>query len=279
MNIEDFSSLKAFKVSVDENSVAEISLNRPDAVNSMNGDFWQELPAIVQTLDEQSTARVIILSSVGKHFTAGMDLSVLSNLGSDPEVEPARAAEKLRRWILGLQDTFTALEKARMPVIAATQGACIGGGVDMICATDMRFCTSNAYFNIKETELGITADVGTLQRIQHVMPSGLARELAYSSRNLSADEAAACGFVNKVYADQEQMLEAVRALATDIARHSPLAVHGTKAMLNYSREHSIEDSLNHMATWQAGMMKTPDIDEAMSAMSEKRTPKFANLLP
>jgi enoyl-CoA hydratase len=279
MNIEDFSSLKAFKVSVDENSVAEISLNRPDAVNSMNGDFWQELPAIVQTLDEQSTARVIILSSVGKHFTAGMDLSVLSNLGSDPEVEPARAAEKLRRWILGLQDTFTALEKARMPVIAATQGACIGGGVDMICATDMRFCTSNAYFNIKETELGITADVGTLQRIQHVMPSGLARELAYSSRNLSADEAAACGFVNKVYADQEQMLEAVRALATDIARHSPLAVHGTKAMLNYSREHSIEDSLNHMATWQAGMMKTPDIDEAMSAMAEKRTPKFANLLP
>ncbi len=279
MNIEDFSSLKAFQVSVDENSVAEISLNRPDAVNSMNGDFWQELPAIVQTLDEQSTARVIILSSVGKHFTAGMDLSVLSNLGSDPEVEPARAAEKLRRWILGLQDTFTALEKARMPVIAATQGACIGGGVDMICATDMRFCTSNAYFNIKETELGITADVGTLQRIQHVMPSGLARELAYSSRNLGADEAAACGFVNKVYTDQEQMLEAVRALATDIARHSPLAVHGTKAMLNYSREHSIEDSLNHMATWQAGMMKTPDIDEAMSAMSEKRAPKFANLLP
>jgi enoyl-CoA hydratase len=279
MNIEDFSSLKAFKVSVDENSVAEISLNRPDAINSMNGDFWQELPAIVQTLDEQSTARVIILSSVGKHFTAGMDLSVLSNLGSDPKVEPARAAEKLRRWILGLQDTFTALEKARMPVIAATHGACIGGGVDMICATDMRFCTSNAYFNIKETELGITADVGTLQRIQHVMPSGLARELAYSSRNLGADEAAACGFVNKVYTDQEQMLEAVRALATDIARHSPLAVHGTKAMLNYSREHSIEDSLNHMATWQAGMMKTPDIDEAMSAMSEKRAPKFANLLP
>jgi enoyl-CoA hydratase len=279
MNIEGFSSLKAFKVSVDENCVAEISLNRPDAINSMNGDFWQELPAIVQTLDEQSTARVIILSSVGKHFTAGMDLSVLSNLGSDPKVEPARAAEKLRRWILGLQDTFTALEKARMPVIAATQGACIGGGVDMICATDMRFCTSNAYFNIKETELGITADVGTLQRIQHVMPSGLARELAYSSRNLGADEAAACGFVNKVYTDQEQMLEAVRALATDIARHSPLAVHGTKAMLNYSREHSIEDSLNHMATWQAGMMKTPDIDEAMSAMSEKRAPKFANLLP
>ena len=119
-----------------------------------------------------------------------------------------------------------------MPVIAAIQGACIGGGVDMICAADMRFCTANAFFNIKETELGITADVGTLQRIQHVMPSGLARELAYSSRNLGADEALTSGFVNKVYADQDEMLKAVRALASDIAKHSPLAVHGTKEMLN-----------------------------------------------
>jgi enoyl-CoA hydratase len=149
----------------------------------------------------------------------------------------------------------------------------------MICATDVRFCTSNAYFNIKETALGITADVGTLQRIQHVMPSGLARELAYSSRNLGAEEALACGFINKVYADQEQMLEAVRALATEIASHSPMAVHGTKAMLNYSRDHSVEDSLNHMATWQSGMLQAPDVQEAMQANREKRAPKFDNLLP
>jgi enoyl-CoA hydratase len=166
-----------------------------------------------------------------------------------------------------------------MPVISAIQGACIGGGVDMICATDMRFCTSNAYFNIKETALGITADVGTLQRIQHVMPSGLARELAYSSRNMDALEAQSCGFVNKVYADQEEMLTAVRALATDIASHSPLAVHGTKTMLNYSRDHSVQDSLNHMATWQAGMLQATDTREAMHANKEKRDPKFDNLLP
>ncbi|MDG1312123.1 MAG: crotonase/enoyl-CoA hydratase family protein [Porticoccaceae bacterium] len=279
MKITDFPQLHAFKVDIDYNHVAEISLNRPEAINSMNSDFWAELPAIIEALEREAAARVIILSSQGQHFTAGMDLSVFDNLGRSNSDEPARAAEKSRRWILELQDTFTALENTRMPVISAIQGACIGGGVDMICATDMRFCTSNAYFNIKETALGITADVGTLQRIQNVMPSGLARELAYSSRNLGAEEALAFGFVNKVYCDQEEMLGAVRSLAAEIAAHSPMAVHGTKEMLNYSRDHSVQDSLNHMATWQSGMLQTHDIHEAMQANSEKRTPKFGNLLP
>lgn len=279
MNLDDFSKLKAFTVSIDDNHVVEICLNRPEAINSMNTDFWNELPAIIDALDREAVARVIILTSKGKHFTAGMDLEVLSNMGGNPDNEPARRAEQTRRWILSLQETFTQLEAARMPIIAAIQGACIGGGVDMVCATDMRFCTANAYFNIKETELGITADVGTLQRIQHVMPSGLARELAYSSRNLGAEEALACGFVNKVYETQEEMLVAVRALATDIARHSPMAVHGTKKMLNFSRDHSVQDSLNYMATWQSGMLQVPDVQEAMQAGAEKRTPKFENLLP
>lgn len=279
MKLDDFPKLKAFTVSIDENHVVEICLDRSEAFNSMNSDFWDELPAIVDALDRQAAARVVILSSKGKHFTAGMDLEVLSNLGGNPGDEPARRAEQARRWILSLQDTFTQLETARMPIISAIQGACIGGGVDMICATDMRFCTANALFNIKETELGITADVGTLQRIQHVMPSGLARELAYSSRNLGAAEALSCGFVNKVYDTQEEMLTAVRALATAIARHSPMAVHGTKEMLNYSRDHSVQDSLNHMATWQSGMLQAPDVREAMQAGAEKRAPKYDNLLP
>ena len=274
-----FDRLKAFTVTIDENHVAEICLRRPEALNSMNADFWHELPEIIDALDRQGSARVIILCSSGKHFTAGMDLSVLSSMGGNPEQEPARQAEKLRRWILSLQDTFTKLEMARMPVISAVQGACIGGGVDMVCATDMRFCTSNAYFNVKETELGITADVGTLQRIESVMPAGLARELCFSSRNMGAEEARACGFINKVYDNHNEMLEGVRALATSIARHSPMAVHGTKAMLNYSRDHSVQDSLNHMATWQSGMFKAPDVKEAMRAGAEKRTPKFDNLLP
>lgn len=279
MTAADFGRLKAFTVTIDENHVAEICLRRPEALNSMNADFWHELPEIIDALDRQGSARVIILCSSGKHFTAGMDLSVLSSMGGNPEQEPARQAEKLRRWILSLQDTFTKLEMARMPVISAVQGACIGGGVDMVCATDMRFCTSNAYFNVKETELGITADVGTLQRIESVMPAGLARELCFSSRNMGAEEARACGFINKVYDNHNEMLEGVRALATSIARHSPMAVHGTKAMLNYSRDHSVQDSLNHMATWQSGMFKAPDVKEAMQAGAEKRTPKFDNLLP
>lgn len=279
MKIKDFANLKAFTVTVDQNCVAEVCLNRPDSLNSMNSDFWNELPAIVDALDSEGAARVIILSSAGKHFTAGMDLSILSDLEQDNSIEPARAAEKSRRWILSLQRAFTALEMARMPVISVIQGACIGGGVDMICATDMRFCTANAFFNIKETSLGITADVGTLQRIQHVMPSGLARELAYSSRNLEAAEAQTCGFVNKVFKDHQEMLTAVRQLATDIAKHSPMAVHGTKAMLNYSRDHSVEDSLNHMATWQSGMLQASDVNEALRANAEKRNPAFGNLLP
>ena len=279
MDIDDFSDLKAFQVTIDDHQIADVKLNRPSAINAMNSDFWRELPAIIDALDNMGSVRVIILSASGKHFTAGMDLQVFESMATENNIEPARAAEKQRRWILALQDVFTSLETARMPIISAVQGACIGGGVDMICATDIRLCTSNAFFNIKETELGITADVGTLQRILHVMPSGLARELAYTSRNLGADEALRCGFVNTVYDSQDEMLSAAHQLARNIAKHSPMAVNGVKEMLNFSRDHSVADSLNHMATWQGGMLQNQDTVEAMSAAKENRTPTFDDLLP
>ena len=279
MHIDEFSDLKSFQVTIDDYEIAEVRLNRPTAINAMNTDFWRELPAIINTLDNLGSVRVVILSASGKHFTAGMDLQVFEGMTIEDNIEPARAAEKQRRWIMALQDVFSALEKARMPVISAIQGACIGGGVDMICATDIRLCTSNAFFNIKETELGITADIGTLQRILHVMPSGLARELAYTSRNLAADEALKCGFVNHVYDSQEEMLNAAHQLARSIAKHSPMAINGVKEMLNYSRDHSVADSLNHMATWQGGMLQNQDILEAMTAAKEKRAPSFDDLLP
>ena len=279
MNNVDFSDLKAFEVFIDDHQIAEVSLSRPTAINAMNTDFWNELPAIVNRLDNMGSVRVIILSAKGKHFTAGMDLQVFEGMTAGNDLEPARAAEKQRRWIMALQDVFTALEKARMPVISAIQGACIGGGVDMICATDIRLCTHDAFFNIKETELGITADVGTLQRILHVMPSGMARELAYTSRNFGADEALKCGFVNSVYDSQENMVSAAHKLARSMAKHSPMAVNGVKEMLNYSRDHSVADSLNHMATWQGGMLQNQDIIEAINAAKEKRAPTFDNLLP
>ena len=279
MHIDEFSDLKSFEVTIDDHQIAEVRLNRPTAINAMNTDFWRELPAIINTLDNLGSVRVVILSASGKHFTAGMDLQVFEGMTIEDNIEPARAAEKQRRWIMALQDVFSALEKSRMPVISAIQGACIGGGVDMICATDIRLCTSNAFFNIKETELGITADIGTLQRILHVMPSGLARELAYTSRNFAADEALKCGFVNNVYDSQEEMLNAAHQLARSIAKHSPMAVNGVKEMLNYSRDHSVADSLNHMATWQGGMLQNQDILEAMTAAKEKRVPSFDDLLP
>jgi enoyl-CoA hydratase len=279
MHIDEFSDLKSFQVTIDDYEIAEVRLNRPTAINAMNTDFWRELPAIINTLDNLGSVRVVILSASGKHFTAGMDLQVFEGMTIEDNIEPARAAEKQRRWIMALQDVFSALEKSRMPVISAIQGACIGGGVDMICATDIRLCTSNAFFNIKETELGITADIGTLQRILHVMPSGLARELAYTSRNFAADEALKCGFVNNVYDSQEEMLNAAHQLAKSIAKHSPMAVNGVKEMLNYSRDHSVADSLNHMATWQGGMLQNQDILEAMTAAKEKRVPSFDDLLP
>ena len=279
MHIDEFSDLKSFEVTIDDHQIAEVRLNRPTAINAMNTDFWRELPAIISTLDNLGSVRVVILSASGKHFTAGMDLQVFEGMTTEDNIEPARAAEKQRRWIMALQDVFSALETARMPVISAIQGACIGGGVDMICATDIRLCTSNAFFNIKETELGITADIGTLQRILHVMPSGLARELAYTSRNFAADEALKCGFVNNVYDSQEEMLNAAHQLARSMAKHSPMAVNGVKEMLNYSRDHSVADSLNHMATWQGGMLQNQDILEAMTAAKEKRVPSFDDLLP
>ncbi|MDB9734282.1 crotonase/enoyl-CoA hydratase family protein [Porticoccaceae bacterium] len=279
MRIDEFSDLKSFEVTIDDHQIAEIRLNRPTAINAMNTDFWRELPAIISTLDNLGSVRVVILSASGKHFTAGMDLQVFEGMTTEDNIEPARAAEKQRRWIMALQDVFSALETARMPVISAIQGACIGGGVDMICATDIRLCTSNAFFNIKETELGITADVGTLQRILHVMPSGIARELAYTSRNFAADEALKCGFVNNIYDSQEEMLNAAHQLARSMAKHSPMAVNGVKEMLNYSRDHSVADSLNHMATWQGGMLQNQDILEAMTAAKEKRVPSFDDLLP
>lgn len=273
-----FDKYSCFRISI-ENHIAHIQLCRPEALNSMNIAFWSELPEAVRLIDNQALARVIVISSTGKHFSAGMDLSVFQNMGASYQGEPARRAEKARRHILQLQDAFNALEEARMPVLVATQGGVIGGAVDMISACDMRYCTEDAFFCIKETEIGMTADVGTLQRLPHLIPQGLIRELAYTGRNMMSEEAKFCGLVNEVFQDQEVMLRAVFKIAQRIALHSPLAVAGCKEMINYTRDHSVNDSLNYMATWQSGMLQMPDVMEAMSAAKENRAPVFEDLLP
>ncbi len=272
-------SYKSLTVTV-ENHIAHLVLNRPEALNSMNADFWKEFPAAIDTIQRAAEARVIVLSSTGKHFCAGMDLAVFTDADLLPaKGEPARMAENLRRLVLQLQDCFNILETARIPVLAAIHGGCIGGAVDMICACDSRYCTQDAYFTIKETQLGMTADLGTLQRMPHLMPHGLVRELAYTGRNMEAAEAKDCGFVNKVYPTQEAMLAGVMDIAAQIAQQSPMAVAGCKEMLNYSRDHSVADSLKYMATWQSGMFRPQDMMLCFQAKASKTTPNFEPLHP
>lgn len=262
--------------------VAHIQLKRPEAFNSMVPEFWTELPEIVREFDASGEARAIVISSTGKHFTAGMDLAAFGSGGGAGEAgkkEMGRLRAESRRRILHLQDSFTCLDKARVPVLAAVQGGCIGGGVDLISACDMRYCTKDAFFCIQEINIGMTADVGTFPRLPHILPQGLVRELAYTGRRLQADEARSAGLVNCVYEDHDALLAGVMGKAEEIAARSPLAVWGSKEMLNYARDHTIADGLDYIATWQTGMFQPEDMSEAFAAKREKREANFADLLP
>ncbi len=270
---------KSFTVTLAEH-IAHVQLSRPEALNSMNADFWVELPQCMRDIEASGEARVIVISSTGKHFSAGMDLGVFSNPKSVPMGgDPGRMAENLRRVVLQLQATLSSLEEVRLPVLAAIHGGCIGGALDMVCAADCRYATADAYFTIKETELGMTADVGTLQRLPKLIPQGVVRELAFTGRNFSAQEALALGLVNQVFESQEAMLDGVMAIAAQIAKHSPLAVTGCKEMLNYSRDHSVTDSLKYMATWQSGMFRPHDMMKTFQAKATKSQAQFDNLFP
>jgi len=282
-----------------KDGVAHLRMNRPEALNTMTPAFWRELPALVNELSDAGEARVIVLSSTGKHFTAGMDLAVFQggNLGaalggnasaegarsesgarakSAGVEEPGRARSRTRQAALVFQASFDALEKARVPVLAAIQGGCVGGGVDMVSACDARYCTADAFFCIQEINLGLTADVGTLQRLPKLVPAGVVRELAYTGRRMNAQRAKEVGLVNEVYPSHEALLAGVLEIAREIAEKSPLAIWGSKQMLNYARDHSVEDGLDYIATWQAGMFFGTDMAEAFTAKAEKRKPVFQN---
>lgn len=265
------------------NKVAHIRLNRPEQLNSMVREFWVELPEIVRNLDARGDVRVIVLSSTGRHFCAGMDLGVFTS--GDTAITPGDADEmgrvraRLRQTALMLQESFTAFEKARMPVLAAIQGGCIGGAVDMVTAADMRYASADAFFVIQEINIGMTADVGTLQRLPKIIPDGVARELAYTGRRMSAQRALEVGLVNQVFPTHEDLVAGVLEIAGEIASKSPLAVWGTKEMLLYSRDHSVADGLNHIATWQTGMFQPSDMAESFMAKAEGRETNFPDLLP
>lgn len=266
-----------FSVTINDH-IAHIELNRPDELNTMVPAFWRELPEAVRKIDREAAARVIVISSTGKHFSAGMDLAVFTSGGLEEEAELGRKHERLRHMVLELQDSFSALENCRIPVLAAIQGGCIGGAVDMTTACDCRYITEEGFFTVYETKIGMTADVGTLQRLPKLIPEGLARELAYTGRRMYADEAKACGLVNQVFNDQQTMLDEVMKIAKEMAANSPLAVSGCKEMINYTRDHSTADSLRYMSIWQTGMFQPQtDMMECFTAKMEKREPVFAEL--
>ena len=259
--------------------VAHVQLSRGEKLNTMIPEFWSELPAIVDEISDSGRARVIVLSAQGRHFCAGMDLSVFSGEASleSEASEIGRRRANVRLSLLHLQRSFTALEEARMPVLAAIQGACIGGGVDLVTAADCRYATADAWFSIHEINIGMTADVGTLQRLPKLIPPGVAREYAYTGRRMPAERAHQLGLVNEVFDDQESMMDAVMETASEIASKSPLAIHGTKEAINYSRDHTVEDSLRHIALWQSGMFHPEDLEESFRADSEGRTPSYEDL--
>jgi enoyl-CoA hydratase len=209
-----------------------------------------------------------------------MDLSVFAGgLGMSGDGEPARRAANLRLTVARLQHTFTVFEQARMPVLVAVQGGCIGGAVDLACAADMRYASADAFFVVQETNIGMVADLGTLQRLPKLIPDGVARELVYTGRRLPAERAAALGLVNEVFADHESLVAGVLEIAREVAGKSPLVTWGNKESLLYARDHSVADSLDFIATWQMGALQPTDMMEAFAAKGEKRAPVYADLPP
>lgn len=262
-------------VSVD-GGVAHVELARPDKRNAMDGAMFAAIGEAFRTLGSDSKVRAILLSGQGRHFSAGIDLDYAA-AQFDAEGDAGRAAEARLRHIRWLQDCFTTLEEARAPVIAAVHGGCIGAGVDLASAADIRILAAGAFFQIAEVDVAITADLGTLQRLTGLIPEGFVRELAYSGRRMSAEEAARLGLANRIAASREEAIAAALELARTIAAKSPLAVAGAKLSLNYSRGRPVEDGLRHVAMWNAAALSVGNIAEAIEARRAGRPARHADL--
>jgi enoyl-CoA hydratase/carnithine racemase len=258
-----------------EAHVATVTLNRPDKANALDATMWQEIRQAMKWVDSTPAARVAIINGAGNHFCSGIDLGMLMDLGKKIEDRcESRTRENLRRVILDLQDTLSSIEHCRKPVLAAIHGACVGGGVDLVACCDMRYAADGASFSIKEVDIGMTADVGTLQRLPKIINPALVRELAYTARKVDSLEAAQIGLINRRFESVDALHAGVLEIARTIAAKSPLAIRGTKEMINYARDHSVADSLNYVATWNAGLLMSDDLQEAMLANMSKRPPEF-----
>jgi len=262
--------------------VYHVQLNRPKKYNAMNSEFWKDVTKCFQSISTDENCRVVVLSGNGKHFSSGLDLSDVGTLTSIimNENDISKKYRTLYEFIKDVQTPFNTIEQCHKPVISAIHNACVGGGVDMISATDIRYCSQDAFFQVKEIDLGLAADLGTLQRLPKIVGSdSLVRELALTARKMFADEAARVGLVSRVLPDKESLLAAALETASLIASKSPVAIQGTKHHLNYARDHSVQESLHYMATWNAAMLQSNDMVVASMASMDRSAPPptFAKL--
>ncbi|VVB02913.1 unnamed protein product [Arabis nemorensis] len=275
--MESYKTLEIVRKNTDS-SVFHLNLNRPSQFNALSLDFFVEFPIALSSLDQNQDVAVIVLSGAGKHFCSGIDLSSLSSISErSASGDRGRSSERLRRTIKSMQAAITAIEQCRKPVIAAIHGACIGGAVDLVTACDMRYCSEDAFFAIKEVDLAIVADLGTLQRLPSIVGHANAMELALTARRFSAREAKDLGLVSRVFGSNSELDKGVNTIAEGVAAKSPLAVTGTKAVLLRSRELTVEQGLDYVATWNSAMLISDDLNEAVSAQLKKRQPRFSKL--
>jgi len=273
---------KALNVTQAAPFVFNVELNRPNKMNALNKEMWEEVGEVFSKLDRDLDCRVIVLSAAGKMFSSGIDLSDLSQLASIvySEDDVARKSMLMYQNIRHLQDLFTTIEKCKKPVIGCVHNACVGAGVDLITCVDIRLCTKDSWFCVKEVDMGLAADVGTLQRLPRVVGSqSLVNELCLTARRMESKEAERCGLVSTVYDNKEDMMKAALDMASMVAAKSPVAVQGTKLNLVYSREHSVEEGLDQVAKWNMTMLQSEDVmKSAMAAMDKTSTepPEFAS---
>ncbi len=266
-------------------AVATLWLDRAEARNAMGVDLWRDLPRAMAVLSADTSVRVVVVAAQGPHFSVGLDLKAMGSMltaggdsgagaGTSAPASMAARARSGRAEVLRLQDAITAVARCPKPVIAAVHGYCIGGGVDLIAACDIRLASSDAVFSVREAKVAIVADLGSLQRLPAIINAGHLAELAYTGKDISAERAKEIGLVNDVAADVEGVHKAARALAAEIAANSPIAVQGTKAVLAANEGRTVAEGLDYVATWNAGMLASDDLVEAMTAFMEKRPPKF-----
>ena len=262
-----------------QDGIAHLRLNRPERMNTLAPVFFTGLRDAVRGLADAGAARVLVVSSTGKHFCAGMALEVFAGEDAALATDSARKRLNFQETLRRLMDCISALDEARFPVVCAVQGGCVGGGLDLATACDIRVCSADAFFNVQEINIGMAADLGVLQRLSKIVPQGLARQMAYTGERVDAQRALAAGLVNAVLPDAAALLDHAMALAREIAAKSPLAIAGSKLALNHARDHGVAASLAQMTLLQSAIFNTAEMAEAIAAWKGKRPAAHAGLDP